>query len=74
MKRNKYYVGHAHNGDRIVFPSKTVPTLYTHGDNYAAVVGPFRTQRSALFTAKHGRNNPHIQCISDAERIAKQYA
>ena len=53
------------------FKSETVPTQDTHGDKFNAVIGPFRTRRGAWFHAAVGANNPHIQHVNDAERLAK---
>jgi hypothetical protein len=50
------------------------PVQETHGHLYAAVIGPFRTIRAAKFMAEHGRNNPHLQTVNDAERISKAKA
>ena len=69
----KYYVGYK-AGKMTVFRSATNPTEKTHGHLYNAVTGPFRTQRGALFMAEHGYNNPHLQTVADAERIAAKYA
>lgn len=56
-----------------VFKSNTEPTQTTHGDKYHAVIGPYRTMRGAKFSASAARtNNPHVQTVADAERIAKQ--
>jgi hypothetical protein len=30
--------------------------------------------RGARFMAEHGRGNPHVQTVADAERIARKYA
>jgi hypothetical protein len=57
-----------------VFRSAITPTVESHGDVFNAVMGPFRTLRAARFTAKHGKGNPHIQTVADAERIARKYA
>lgn len=59
--------------DREVFKSAQAPTQETHGDRYLAVIGPFRTMRAARFLATQ-YNNPHVQCVADAERIAKELA
>ena len=71
MKR--YYVGrkHGHIGS-VVFTAETTPTEQTHGDKFAAVIGPFKTRRGAQFCALFGQGNPHIQTVNDAERLAKQ--
>jgi hypothetical protein len=70
----KIYVGCVDGQGREIFRSETEPTLESHGDKYLAVIGPFRTMRGARFLVEHGRGNPHIQQVSDAERIAKYYA
>ena len=44
------------------------------GETVLALIGPFRTVRAAELTAKTGAGNPHIQCVADAERIAKRLA
>lgn len=68
------YVGIDSDGFRFVFRSPTAPTWETHAYKFAACIGPFRTVRGADFCAKYGKGNPHIQCVADAERIAKLYA
>lgn len=69
----KFYVG-CSGYSRLVFKAEHVPTSVSHGDRYVSVIGPFRTKRGATFMALHGRNNPHIQTVSDAERLAKRCA
>lgn len=56
-----------------VFRFAGTPTVESHGDRFNAVIGPFRTKRAAIFMRDYGQNNPHIQCVADAERIAKKY-
>lgn len=71
MKR--YYVGKKSGSvSRFVFTSDVTPTQASHGAIYNSVTGPFRTKRAAQFTALFGQNNPHIQCVADAERIARK--
>lgn len=72
MNRQRFYVGLS-NGKREVFKSASVPTEVTHGERYQAVIGPFQTKRGAEFMAKHGANNPHVQTVVDAERIARSF-
>jgi hypothetical protein len=72
--KSKWYVGIKASGVRIPFKFECEPTRETHGNIYAAVIGPFRTRRGAWFDAAVGRNNPHIQHVNDAERIARKYA
>jgi hypothetical protein len=67
--RTKPYVGINNDGTREVFRAAN-PTEETHGQKYAAVIGPFKTKRAAEFMAKYGRSNPHLQTVADAERIA----
>ncbi len=71
--RTRNYVGHR-NGRTEVFRSSTVPTFASHGDTYAAVVGPFRTRRGAEFMRDHGQANPHCRCVGDAEKLAFRLA
>jgi hypothetical protein len=75
MPRSAPYVGLS-GGKREVFHSPTVPTDETHGDRFAAVIGPFRTVRGATWMAHpvRGAFNPHCRDVSDAERLAKKYA
>ena len=56
------------------FTYSITPTLETHGSVYMAVIGPFRSKRGATFMAEHGSGNPHLQTVSEAERIAKANA
>ena len=71
----KQYVG-IRKGDSIYerFTSDGTPVRETHGHLYLAVIGPFKTVRGARFMADHGRNNPHLQHVNDAERIARRVA
>ena len=66
------YVGIAHTGTREVFKCSVIPTEKGVGDLYAAVIGPFKTLRGARFMRDQGGRNPHVQCVADAERIAKE--
>lgn len=70
----KFYVGRkqGHAG-RVVFKSANTPTPEAY-PQFASVIGPFRTKRAAILTAVTGGNNPHIQHVRDAERIAKSLA
>ena len=67
----KIYVGIDNIGFRWVFRTPAKPTFETHGGKFAACIGPFRTVRAARLLALNGANNPHVQCVADAERIAK---
>jgi len=68
----KIYLGY-NQGKREIFRAASIPTEATHGDKYAAVVGPFRTIRGARFMRDYGQGNPHCQCVADAERLGKKY-
>jgi len=70
--RNKIYVGR-HGMFMQIFRSKEMPTVETHGEHYQAVIGPFRTLAGAQFMCRYGINNPHCQCVEDAEKLAKIY-
>lgn len=66
----QHYVGLVSGQPRFeYFRSSITPTRDTHG--YAAVIGPFRTRRAALWAEKYGRGNPHFQHVKDAERLCK---
>jgi hypothetical protein len=69
MKR--LFVGITPSASREVFQSFITPTADTHGEKYLACIGPFRTRKAANFMSTHGRNNPHLQTVADAERIVK---
>lgn len=67
-----YYVGYQ-GGKRELFYSHILPTEGEWGARYAAVTGPFKTKRAALYMIKYGnQNNPHLQCVADAERLSKK--
>lgn len=69
-----WYVGIPKTGPWETFRAERNPTFDTHGDEYAAVIGPFISGRGAKFMARYGRGNPHLLTVDDAERIAKHYA
>ena len=78
-KRYQYFVGItkgvALNTGKQVYQSFRClipPDEKSHGNLFAAVIGPFRTKRGADFMAKHGQGNPHLRCVADAERIANR--
>jgi len=60
------------NGKREVFEYMRTPTQESHGEKYNAVIGTFSTHKAAeLMASPAGYNNPHIQTVADAERIAR---
>lgn len=75
MRKTKLYVGMSATLDHLreVFRAEPTPTKETH-PQYGAVIGPFRTRAGAEFCARFGFGNPHVQCVADAERLAKVYA
>ena len=70
------YVGLKLDGSatREVFRADATPTEQSHGAQYGAVIGPFRTVRGARFMAEYGRGNPHCYTVQDAEQLARKYA
>jgi len=71
LMRRTYYVGIRPEGTRHVFYMAVVQPTQELCPQYSSVIGPFRTKRGAQFMATYGANNPHVQCVRDAERIAK---
>ncbi|KKM03991.1 hypothetical protein LCGC14_1768760 [marine sediment metagenome] len=68
----RWYVGHKIGGGREVFKAASEPTQATHGSQYCAAWGPFKTKRGAIFgTTHHAIANPHVQTVDDAERGAR---
>lgn len=68
----RIYVGIRADGERHSFLSWNRPTQATHGDVYAAVIGPFGTWAGADVMRINGAGNPHIQTVADAERLARE--
>ena len=64
----------AHLGKRLdeVFACDMVPTFASHGLRYAAVTGPFRTKRAAIFMSRTSPN-PHCVTVSQAESLVLKY-
>lgn len=71
MRRAKIYLGLRENGAREIIRERFEPTRESHGAEFMACVGPFRTVRGARFMRDHGRANVHCQNVADAERLAK---
>ncbi len=69
-QHTKFYVGCKVGGSRELIRYHKQPTAITHGHQYLAVIGPFRTKRGAEFMRDYGQGNPHCQCVRDAERLA----
>lgn len=70
---SKLYVGVRREGIKMIyerFRSFVTPSPPSH-PQYIMVIGPFRTVAGADYMVKYGYNNPHCQCVNDAERLAK---
>jgi hypothetical protein len=65
----RWYLG-IKGARRQVFKADVMPTQESHGAEFNAVVGPFRTKRGAMFHAAFGHNNPHVRTVADAEWYA----
>ena len=72
MPKRKPYIGIDKNGEWFGFSSVNVPTKESHGDNFIAVIGAFRTRRAQIWALKYGKNNPHFQAVNDAEKLSKE--
>jgi hypothetical protein len=68
--RSRFYVGQPKFGLRETFSAPTTPTPEDF-PRFTYVIGPFRTKAGAEFMRAFGLNNPHVQCVADAERIVK---
>lgn len=71
-----YYVGvrlglEEGTQERRMFTAPHEPTAQTHGHLYIYVIGPFRTKQAAALMAVFGGGNPHLQHVTDAERMAR---
>lgn len=73
MSKKLIYVGYRSGGMEVFRPAET-PTEAAYGHRYPAVIGPFRTVRGAKAMVNFGRNNPHVRCVREAERVGKKYA
>ena len=60
------------NGKREIFRHHGKPDEVSHGHLYSYAIGPFRTMRGAEYMRDYGANNPHLQTVADAERIARK--
>lgn len=73
--KKRWWVGHIRGGIKMqAFRSATTPTEKSHGEQYFACTGPFRTKRGAMFMQDHGALNPHCQHVADAERLGRVLA
>ena len=72
LKKSRPYVGHKGETSE-VFHWKTTPTQDSHGHKYDYVTGPFNSSKGASIMARYGRNNPHLQTTTDADRMASKH-
>ena len=71
MIRKHYYVGM--NRETKWMETISIYSADTDKERkyFTYLIGPFYTYRAAEFMRIHGRNNPHCQCVADAERLSK---
>lgn len=71
--RLRHFYGYKNDGSGAeIFKSNAKPSVESHGYLYAACVGPFKTNRAAIYMSNDGMNNPHCRTVADAERISKK--
>ena len=70
MARTQLFVGLRAGTQRQVFRAARPLKESELRNRFDAVIGPFVTRRGAFFCAQHGEGNPHVQHVSDAERIS----
>ncbi|MBI5933823.1 MAG: hypothetical protein HY867_08955 [Chloroflexi bacterium] len=66
-----YYLGHRAQGDLILFHSAQPPTKESHGQRFAAVIGPFKSRVGASYYARYGQGDPRLCTAEDVERLAR---
>lgn len=69
---SKFYVGIQDGLKRKVFRSIGTPVWETHGTEFLAVIGPFRTKAGAEFMRDFGQGNPHCCNVRQAEYLARK--
>jgi hypothetical protein len=79
MRSSRIYLGvnldcNSDQQIRTIFHAMETPTHESHGERFIYVIGPFRTLAGAEIMRQYGRNNPHLQTVEDAERMAKKLA
>lgn len=76
LMSTKYYVGvrltETERQERCVLRVDAEPSRESHGHLYVYVIGPFRTMAGAAIMAVFGQGNPHLQHVTDAERMARR--
>jgi hypothetical protein len=73
--KKRFYIGYRTDGNILVrelFSSASTPIASQH-PQYNVSVGPFRTKLGAIVMIRYGYNNPHLQCVRDAERMANVF-
>ncbi len=74
-KIKNIYVGHNKDTSEldVIYTDATPESANEKGfESYSWLIGEFKTLRGARFYQTHGLNNPHVQNVNDAERIAKE--
>lgn len=68
--RYRYYVLVAPYGRTVVKVRGDVPNVMAKSHPKCYMVGPFKTERGAIYMRDHGRNNPHCVTVAQAETLA----
>ena len=71
--RRRLWLGLGFENIRELFYYTGEPTFKLHGDKYYAAIGPFRSRAGAIYMRDRGENNPHCNCVADAERLSRLY-
>lgn len=66
-----FYLGRRRQGDWILFYSAQPPTKESHGQRFAAVIGPFKSRVGASYYARYGRGDARLCTADDVERLAR---
>lgn len=70
--RKRLWLGIGINKRELFYFAGT-PEFSLHGDKYYCAIGPFRTRAGAIYMRDRGENNPHCNCVADAEYLARLY-
>jgi hypothetical protein len=70
--RTRLYVG-CTPGRWEVFRSACEPTRSSHGRQFNAAIGPFRTIGGAAVMVAWGPANPHCRSVGEAEGLARRH-
>jgi hypothetical protein len=70
--RRRLWLGLGFENIRELFYFTGEPTLLKC-NKYYTVIGPFRSKAGAIYMRDRGENNPHCNCVADAERLSRLY-